>query len=149
MRAIVLLVVLSACGADDADSSAHEACITETNRYRTFNGKAAVVRDSALEDFADTGAMVDFAGSPHQHFSSTSGGGIAFAENECPHWSADMTAGDLSMLVVSCIGAFYNEGPGAGDAHGHYNNMMGSYGTLGCGIYQSGTEVTIVQDYGH
>jgi hypothetical protein len=153
MRAIAVVVVLAACAGDDGggggDSSAHETCVTETNRYRAMNSKAAVARNSALEDFADTGAMVDFGGSPHQHFSSTSGGGIAFAENECPHWNTNQTAGDLSMLVVQCIAAFYSEGPGSGAAHGHYNNMMGAYATLGCGIYQSGTEVTIVQDYGH
>lgn len=147
-----MLVVVSACAGDDGggagDSSAHAICVTETNRYRAMNGKPAVVRNTALEDFADTGAMVDFGGSPHQHFSSTSGGGIAFAENECPHWNTNQTGGDLSALVTNCIAAFYAEGPGVGDAHGHYNNMMGNYGTLGCGIYQSGTEVTIVQDYG-
>jgi len=151
MRAWLLLVLLGACAGDDGggDSSAHETCVTETNRYRAMNGKPAVTRSSPLEDFADAGAMIDFGGSPHQHFSSTSGGGIAFAENECPHWNTNQTAGDLSMLVTSCIAAFYSEGPGTGDAHGHYNNMMGNYATLGCGIYQSGTEVTIVQDYGH
>jgi hypothetical protein len=151
MRAMVVLVLLAACSGDDGGSgeSAHDTCVSETNRYREMNSKAAVTRNTALETFADTGAMVDFGGTPHQHFSSTNGGGIAFAENECPHWNTNQTAGDLSMLVVQCIAAFYSEGPGAGDAHGHYNNMMGAYGTLGCGIYQSGTEVTIVQDYGH
>jgi len=27
--------------------------------------------------------------------------------------------------------------------------MMGPYATLGCGIYTSGTTVTVVQDYGN
>ena len=154
MRGFVVLVVLAGCAGDDAgggtpgDTSAHAVCVSETNRYRAMNGKADVVRSTALEDFADTGAMVDFGGTPHQHFSSTSGGGIAFAENECPHWSTNQTGGDLSMLVVQCIAAFYAEGPGTGNAHGHYNNMLGAYGTLGCGIFQSGMDVTIVQDYG-
>jgi hypothetical protein len=154
MRALVVMVLLAGCAGDDGggtggDTSAHAVCVTETNRYRAMNGKADVVRSTQLEEFADTGAMIDFGGSPHQHFSSTQGGGIAFAENECPHWSTKKTGGDLSMLVIQCIAAFYAEGPGTGNAHGHYNNMMGAYATLGCGIYQSGTEVTIVQDYGH
>jgi len=158
MRGIALLVLLAACGGDDGgvgggdggpgDTSAHAVCVTETNRYRAMNGKPPVTRSMQLEAFADTGAMVDFGGTPHQHFSSTNGGGIAFAENECPHWSTNQTGGDLSMLVLQCIAAFYSEGPGTGNAHGHYNNMMGAYATLGCGIYQSGTDVTIVQDYG-
>jgi len=40
----------------------------------------------------------------------------------------------MKQLVAACIAAFYSEGPGGG----HYDNMMGNYGTLGCGIYQSG-----------
>ena len=57
--------------------------------------------------------------------------------------------GDMTMLVDMCIQAFYAEGPGSDySTHGHYINMMGPYGTLGCGIYQQGTGVTIVQDYG-
>src|SRR4051812_1904059 len=119
MRVIAVMVLLAAgCAGDDgggaADTSAHATCVTETNRYREMNGKPDVMRSTQLEDFANTGAMVDFGGTPHQHFSSTSGGGIAFAENECPHWNAGMTGGDLSMLVVQCIAAFYSEGPGAG-----------------------------------
>jgi len=40
-------------------------------------------------------------------------------------------------------------GPGSDyNTHGHYINMMGPYATLGCGIYTSGTTVTVVQDYG-
>lgn len=165
MRTITIgiLVGLAACGGDGSgaggdgggsgsgsgDTTPHAVCVTETNRYRAMNGKAAVTRSTQLEAFADTGAMVDFSGTPHQHFSSTNGGGIAFAENECPHWSLDQTGGDMSMLVLQCLAAFYGEGPGTGNAHGHYNNMMGAYATLGCGIYQSGTAVTIVQDYGN
>ena len=85
------------------------------------------------------------------HFSMTSGGGIAFAENECPvqgNWMLP-PGGDMKALVAQCIAAFYAEGPGTDfNTHGHYINMMGDYGTLGCGIYQMGTGVTIVQDYG-
>ena len=127
----------------------HRFCVDETNRYRAMNGKAAVAHSAQLEAYANEGAMIDFNGSPHQHFSATSGGGIAFAENECPKWSLQQQGGgDMTALVRACIAAFYSEGPGTGSAHGHYNNMMGAYGTLGCGIYQSGTSVTIVQDFG-
>jgi hypothetical protein len=48
------------------------------------------------------------------------------------------------------VKAFFDEGPGSDySAHGHYINMTGDYGTLGCGIFQaSNGAVTIVQDYG-
>jgi uncharacterized protein YkwD len=51
----------------------------------------------------------------------------------------------MAALVEECIKAFYDEGPGGG----HYENMMGPYTTVGIGIYQSGTKVTIVQDFGN
>ena len=137
-------------GSPDAPAgmqTAKQVCVSETNRYRAMNSKPALVESTQLETYADTGAMVDFGGQPHQHFSSTSGGGIAFAENECPHWGLQ---GDMSELVKSCVAAFYSEGPGSDYAtHGHYINMMGAYAKLGCGIYMSGGSVTIVQDYGN
>jgi hypothetical protein len=133
----------------DPNATPKAFCVAETNRYRAMNSKPALTESSQLETYADTGAMVDFAGSPHQHFSSTQGGGIAFAENECPHWNLGQSGGAMKMLVAQCIAAFYAEGPGADyNTHGHYINMMGNYGTLGCGMFTSGSEVTIVQDYG-
>jgi len=150
----VLALFVSACAGDDGSASpggttAHSFCVDETNRYRAMNDKAAVVHSAELETYANTGAMVDHTGSPHQHFSSTSGGGIAFAENECPRWGlSQQGGGDMVELARACIAAFYSEGPGSGAGHGHYNNMMGVYGTLGCGIYQSGDSVTLVQDFG-
>lgn len=129
-------------------SAAHQFCVTETNRYRAMEGRPAVRHSPELEAYANKGAKIDHEGSPHEHFSSTGGGGIAFAENECPRWSLQQTGGDLQALVGACIAAFYAEGPGSGPSHGHYNNMMGNYDTLGCGIYQAGTSVTIIQDFG-
>ena len=166
------LVCLVACGACDSGNagmtdgapgggggdapagsmSAKQFCVSETNRYRAMNSKPALAESAQLEAYADTGAMHDFTTSPHDHFSTTSGGGIAFAENECPqqgNWQ--YTEGqDLNMVVGSCIAAFYSEGPGTDyNTHGHYINMMGPYATLGCGIYYSGGKITIVQDYGN
>lgn len=149
MAGLVIVANLAACTDDDGgteiDSSAHQFCVTETNRYRAMHGKPAVVRSPQLESYANTGAMIDFNGTPHDHFRNTSGGGIAFAENECPKWNLQQQGGgDMNNLVAACIAAFYSEGPGGG----HYEIMLGNYGTLGCGLYQSGSSVTIIQDYG-
>ena len=170
VRAACLVVLLAACGGDDGagggppdaargigidaagSTTAKQFCVSETNRYRAMAGKPALAESSALEAYADTGAMVDFSSSPHNHFSSTSGGGIAFAENECPVQGIWMlpAGGDLKTVVGNCVMAFYNEGPGTDYAtHGHYINMMGPYASLGCGTYQMGTGLTIVQDYGN
>jgi hypothetical protein len=138
--------------ASDGSGTPLQFCVSETNRYRAMNSKPALTESSQHETYAATGAMVDFSSSPHNHFTMTSGGGIAFAENECPVQGNWMLApgGDMAALVGQCIAAFYAEGPGSDySTHGHYINMMGPYATLGCGIYQMGTGVTIVQDYGN
>lgn len=131
---------------------AKQVCVSETNMYRQMNGKPALTESTQLEAYADTGAMVDFSTSPHNHFTMTNGGGIAFAENECPvqgNWMVQPGQA-VSDVVKACIAAFYAEGPGTDySTHGHYINMMGPYATLGCGYYQQGTGITIVQDYGN
>jgi uncharacterized protein YkwD len=132
--------------------TAKQFCVSETNRYRAMNSKPALQESAQLEAYADQGAMVDFSSSPHNHFSSTNGGGIAFAENECPGqfgWNYN-PGDDLNAVVGQCIAAFYAEGPGTDyNTHGHYINMMGNYASLGCGIYYADGKITIVQDYGN
>lgn len=166
MRVAWALVVLVACGGGsvgggtgiDAKGSgsampdaamntgALATCVTESNRYRAMASKPALVESATIEAYAATGAMDDFNTSPHHHFMTTSGGGIAFAENECPQqlgWT--ISPGESEDTVVAqCIAAFYSEGPGGG----HYENLMGAYGSLGCGIYASGGKITILQDFG-
>jgi len=163
-----ILILLAACGgpggpgggtgpmpdAPAGNPTALQFCVQETNRYRTTvpppgtgAPRPAVSESSSLEAYAATGAMYDFTNGPHSHFMMTSGGGIAFAENECPvqgNWMIQ-PGQSLNTVVGNCVAAFYNGGPG----EGHYENMMGSYGSLGCGIYQMGTGITIVQDFGN
>ena len=162
--------VIVGCGGDDGGSgidaanngsgsgsgslNAKQFCVSETNRYRAMNQKPALAENTALETYADTGANVDYtSNSPHSHFSSTQGGGIAFAENECPGHSGWHLppGGDMNMLVGQCVAAFYAEGPGSDySTHGHYINMMGAYAKLGCGIFEAANgDVTIIQDYGN
>jgi hypothetical protein len=178
-RATVVLLVVSmvgACGGDDGSTAggdggngsgsgsgmgsgsgnltAKQFCVAETNRYRMMNSKPALTEAANLDTYADTGAMTDYdSNAPHSHFMSTSGGGIASAENECPgHSGWHLSPGeDMNALVGMCIAAFYAEGPGTDyNTHGHYINMMGNYAKLGCGIYMaSNNDVTIIQDYGN
>ena len=156
MRCLLLACLACSVACSDSgttgDASAQQFCVSETNRYRAMDGKPALMESAALETYADAGAMHDFSTAPHDHFSSTSGGGIAMAENECPgQFGWNYTEGqDLNMVVGMCIAAFYSEGPGTDySTHGHYINMMGPYAKLGCGIYYTGGKITIVQDYGN
>jgi uncharacterized protein YkwD len=135
-------------GDDAPNDDALARCVELTNELRDTVGAPPLERSAELEAYAGEGAEYDHFRDPHDHFRSNSGGGIAFAENECPHWSLGFGGGSVVGLVEACIDAFWSEGPGDGDAHGHYNNMIGNYGTLGCGIYSDGDDYTIIQDYG-
>jgi len=146
---LVVVCAVDVVAEDGPDESVNatslEFCVQETNRLRTMNGRAAVERSKQLEEFANTGARIDHDGPPHGHFRQARDSGVAFAENECRRWSLDQSGGDMNKLVALCIASFYAEGPGGG----HYENLLGEdYRTVGCGIFQSGTSVTIVQDFG-
>ena len=134
--------------ADGAGGSpaADQLCVSETNRYRSLRSKLPLTASAQLEEFANTGARVDFGSSPSSHFSATQGGGIAFAENECPQQSNWQThpGQDASAAVVDCLAEFFAEGT----AGAHYQNMIGNFGSVGCGVYQVGTKITVVQDFG-
>src|SRR2546423_7283548 len=94
-----------------ANQTPKQFCVSETNRYRAMNSKPALVESAQLEQYADTGAMIDFSSSPHNHFMMTNGGGISFAENECPvqgGWTLP-PGGDMKAPAGQCVAAVYAE----------------------------------------
>jgi hypothetical protein len=157
------LGALAACG--DADGSGDpvepqpaadadlEFCVAETNRYRAMAGRPPLARSAALEEYAATGAALDTQQRrAHGHFSDTGGGGIAVVENACPSWLGwSLGPGENAVqdAIAACLEAFHDEGPGTGDAHAHYPNLMGEPGRLGCGLYvDASMGITILQDFG-
>jgi hypothetical protein len=168
MRVAWLFVLATACGGNDAlpdggggkpidapsgAMTPAQACVQKTNFYRmtvpapgTGAARPALAESSALDTYATTGAMYDFSNSPHAHFMATNGGGIAFAENECPQQLGWTLMGDVNSTVEACVTAFYNGGPG----EGHYENMMNTgYTKVGCGVFMMGNGITITQDFGN
>ena len=157
--AFVLFGFLTACGGDDgggASSSELEVCVTETNRYRAMDGKGPIARSTDLEAYATEGAREDtLSQEAHGHFGreTSSGNFLALAENACPSWLG-WNVGEgpdaVKTAIADCIKAFYDEGPGEGSAHGHYNNLMSDNTKVGCGVYLDGSGgITIVQDFGN
>ena len=138
------LQILAGCGGKfDADK---QFCLDETNRHRSANGKSALKRSSVLEVFADEGAQVDAQKKePHSHFKAKNGGGVARAENEIPGWMGWTLDAfkDNRAIIQKGLQVMMDEGPGGG----HYENILGAYTELGCGIYVNGKEVTVVQDF--
>lgn len=101
----------------------------------------AVQRKNGREACADGQAKSDaLASQPHGRFGKCGEG----AQNECPGWK-----GTPESTVDSCLQAMFDEGPGAGAAHGHYNNMMDAkYGSVACGFYvTSDGSIWLVQDF--
>jgi uncharacterized protein YkwD len=149
-RLVATLALLACACSSELDGGGTtgdlDFCVAETNRLRALDGRPALAHSPALEEFATDAARIDTEmGSAHYHFASTSGGGIAFAENECPSFLGWRLMGDVQSTIAACLEAFYDEGPGGG----HYENLMGNYASVGCGVYLQGDAITIVQDFGH
>jgi hypothetical protein len=120
-------------------------CVEVINQYRAQVGKPGLAQSAALEECADEGAQQDAAsGRPHGHALDTSFcHGTADAENETPGWPLSMY-GSIRTVIDESTKMMFEEGPGGG----HYQNIIGSHVSVGCGIYvTSAGKVWIVQDY--
>jgi uncharacterized protein YkwD len=127
--------------ADPVDTSDAAYCVSVINRYRAKAGAPPLERSVALEAFAMKGAESDGkSGRPHGYFSQTSGGGIAWAENEIPGWP-----GSVRDVIAEGTEMMWNEGPGGG----HHDNIANrKWKEVGCGIYvTAGKKVWVTQDF--
>lgn len=116
-------------------------CVQETNRYRAMVGRPALTESSSLEAFAAAAAQADTqTGIAHGYYRSHDPG--FGAENEAPNWSITIY-GSTHNVVAQAIAAFWSEGPSGG----HYENIVGPYSQLGCGFFQNGNDLTVVQDF--
>lgn len=120
-------------------------CVDGINAYRADHGLPALRRAADVEQCAMEGAQEDSqSGMAHGHFSNTGGcNGTCWAENEIPGWPLD-GYGSLTQIIDEGLQMMMDEGPGGG----HYENMMGDYTEVGCGIFVTGgNEVWSVQDF--
>lgn len=131
------------CVPESSDDQQH--CVDVINEFRSRVGRAPLSRSSSLESCATEGAEYDaFHGTPHGHFRSTGGcGGVAWAENELPGWPLG-SYGSIRTIIEEGTAMMWAEGPGGG----HYENIIGPYTSVGCGIYiTSANNVWVVQDF--
>ena len=120
-----------------------EYCVAETNQYRATIGRPALVRSVELEAYAAAAAPHDVkARSAHHYFRKTSGGGVAFAENQIPAWPLPRF-GSVREIIRSGLAMMWAEGRGGG----HYDNLAGRYSQVGCGVFVQNDRVTIVQAF--
>jgi uncharacterized protein YkwD len=114
-------------------------CVDEVNKYRASVGLAPVSRSTELESFGAQAAEYDGKlGVPHSYFRVTNGGGISKAENELLLWKGY----SVDQVIREGIARMWAEGPGGG----HYENLVGNYTQVGCGIWLNGNEVNIGQE---
>ena len=110
-------------------------CRDETNRYRARDGRSAVALSESLSDRSRQAAESDHAsGIPHGYFQTHP----VAAENEVLRWSGT----NVRQTITSALAAFYGEGVSGG----HYQNLMGPYAEVGCGVATSSNAITFVQN---
>ena len=115
-------------------------CADSINEYRARISQPALSRSPELEVFATQAAEHDAGlGVPHQFFFLTQGGGVARAENQLLRWKG-YTPRDV---IKNGLIQMWAEGP----AGSHYRVLAGAYTEVGCGVFTSGSEVTISQDF--
>ena len=163
-RAAVLLVGLAitaaaprALGADDrwrspaslprpvasAFTTELDYCVAQTNQYRAAIGRPALRRSASLEAYAAAAAPHDGAArAVHRYFKRTGGGGVAFAENLIPWWPL-ARYGSVREIIRTGLATMWAQGRGGG----HYENIVGRYSQVGCGVFVGAEHVTVVQAF--
>jgi GH24 family phage-related lysozyme (muramidase) len=132
----------NATSASDATTDA-QFCVDEVNRLRASAGKAPLEHSEQIETFSSEAARVDGdAHETHKFFRQTNGGGVARAENEIPWWKLSRY-GSVRAIIREGLANEWAEGPGGS----HWENIVGNYANVACGIAIKDGEVTVTQDF--
>ncbi len=116
-------------------------CASEINRYRAAAGVGPLARSGALEAFAAAAIEYDHkARLPHAYFTTTNGGnGVSRAQNQLLLWKG-YAVNEVIRLGLARMWA-------EGEQGSHRQTMTGPYTEVGCGVFLSGTEVSVSQDF--
>jgi uncharacterized protein YkwD len=135
--------------------------LADINAYRATKNLAPIALDKQLSTFAMAGSvMLSQDHSPHHHFIIAGNDGTLWnagfqggaAENQGdPHgWtklSSDPVMNEMKQ-IDAIQKAMFDEGPGTGEAHGHYMNMMNpSYHRVGVGLLMVGDSLYLTNDF--
>ncbi|MFO8073990.1 MAG: CAP domain-containing protein [Polyangia bacterium] len=148
IAAALAAALLAAAGCDDdggVDDPVLVYCADLINDYRLDHGLQPLERSAELERCASDGAFEDSqSGDPHGHFIETSGcQGAADAENEIPGWPLGSYE-SVESIIEAGTEMMMNEGPGGG----HFENILGDHGSVGCGYHVTEDDaVWVVQDF--
>jgi uncharacterized protein YkwD len=129
-------------------TKAEQYNLDRINQFRASVGAAPLVLDGLLDDFATKGSQQLMADhTPHAHFQQaandgslwTSGFVAAAGENQGdPNGWPPRSS--VQAQIEEILQAMWNEGPGTGAAHGHYNNIVNpAFHRLGVGLVLDGS----------
>jgi uncharacterized protein YkwD len=136
-----------------------ERNLADVNQYRATLNVAPLVLDQTLSAFALAGSQeLTMDHMPHQHFKNagnalwTEGFTSQAAENQGDPNGWNTLATDPVQNELDQIDqiqkAMFDEGPGTGEAHGHYENIMNPKLTrLGVGLIEVGTSLYLTNDF--
>jgi uncharacterized protein YkwD len=135
------------------------------NMYRATLHVAPLTLDSSLCVFALAGSVeLSMDHTPHEHFLTAESNGTLWmtaggpfrteaAENQGnPAGWPVLDASNPTMNEMDQIAqiqqAMFDEGPGSGEAHGHYTNMMNAdYTRLGVGLLEVDSSLYLTNDF--
>lgn len=130
------------------------------NFYRASKGIAALKIDTQLNTFAQAGSVqLSQDHIAHNHFKQagtslfSKGFNTMAAENQgdpngWPVLNATDAKKNQQLQIDAIQKAMFNEGPGAGAAHGHYTNMMNpKYKRVGVGLYSVNNKLYLTNDF--
>ncbi len=159
----VSALALSACSASDVGQTNDEDealtnfnqfqkhNLATVNAYRAKKGIAPLKLGAKLSSFAHAGSVeLEKDHSPHKHFITAANNGSIWhdgftsnaGENQgdphgWPELATDPTANEKAQ-IDAIQAAMFAEGPGSGEAHGHYENMMNAkFHRLGVGFVET------------
>jgi uncharacterized protein YkwD len=135
--------------------------LADINTYRKTKNLAPLTLSKTLGTFALTGTqMLIMDHTPHHHFIMAGNDGSLWnagfqggaAENQGDPNGWNKLANDPvqnELLQIDAIQkAMFDEGPGAGEPHGHYTNMMNpAYHTVGVGLVMVGSSLYLTNDF--
>jgi uncharacterized protein YkwD len=177
MRRVLLLVIIAGCAfapdeqtVDDSVTESQADALTTfsraqkhnlavINRYRATKGLVPLRISQRLSDFARAGsAQLALDHRPHGHFRDTGttkwqrGFRGVTGENQGDPNGWPVRADDVDenerLQIDEALQMMFDEGPGEGAAHGHYENMMSpKFRRLGIGLRTIDGEMYLTNDF--
>jgi uncharacterized protein YkwD len=136
--------------------------LNDVNTYRATLGIAPLKLDAQLSAFAYAGSQEESQNHiPHDHFMMAEAAGTLFTtdgfsmsagenQGDPTGWSiitSNPTTNELDQ-IDAIQKAMFDEGPGDGEAHGHYENIMNpAYDRLGVGLLSVGNKLYLTNDF--